>query len=250
MKFLQTVLVPIWLLVSLVQPSSGSAIADANANAADQINIQNEKINVDKEAPPNGMAWEEWHMLHEHQLEKYTPEQFFSLHDVQKKGFLDKHDILALYGLDRREVIGTGDGMGQHDQSEEIDEQLGERVVSFIMRLLDVNDDNKVLKSEYLDFAKADHKFPDLGVGVGHHSDFEQEYEIHHWNKFHKDNDPDVKNVHKEDIEHELLHHEHEIEHEEKEQRSSSRATVITDDELESRIELKNIPQRFKNGLF
>lgn len=209
-----------------------------------------EKINVDTEQPPTGMDWEEWHMSHEHQLDNYTPEQFFALHDIKKKGYLDRNDILSLYGLDRREVIGKGDGMGQHDESEEIDENLSERVVNFIMRLLDVNDDSKILQSEYLDFAKTGKKFPDLGVGVGHHSDFELEYEIHHWNKYHKDKDPNVRIVHKEDIEHELLHHEHEIEHEEKIQRGASRATVITDDELESRIELKNIPDRFKNGLF
>lgn len=242
MKLLQNIVLPLGILSSF--------FATSIAEAIEQIDIKNDKINIDQEAPPTGMSWEEWHMLHEHQMEKYTPEQFFSLHDVQKKGFLDRNDILALYGLDRREVIGTGDGMGQHDESEEIDSDLGNRVVNLIMRMLDVNDDNKVLKSEYLDFAKLGHKFPDLGVGVGHHSDFEKEYEIHHWNKYHKDNDEAVKIVHKEDIEHELLHHEHEIEHEEKEQRGSSRATVITDDELESRIDFKNIPQRFKNGIF
>lgn len=208
------------------------------------------KINVETEKPPEGLTWEEWHMQHEHQMDKYTPEQFFALHDIKKKGYFDKNDILSLYGLNRNEVIGKGDGMGQHDESEEIDEETSDRVVKLIMRLLDVNDDSKVLKQEYLDFAARGSKLPDLGVGVGHHSDFELEYEIHHWNKYHKDSDPDVKNVHKEDIEHELLHHEHEIEHEEKIMRGASRATVVTDDELESRIVLKNIPAKFKNGFF
>ncbi|AJV65995.1 BMC_2a_G0038800.mRNA.1.CDS.1 [Saccharomyces cerevisiae] len=208
------------------------------------------EINVENEAPPDGLSWEEWHMGHEHQLKDYTPETFFALHDIKKKGFLDENDILSLYGLNREEIVGAGDGMGQHDESEKIDNEMAKRVVSLIMRLLDVDDNTKITKEEYLQFAKRGNKFPDLGVGVGHHSDFELEYEIHHWNKFHKDKDPDVKVVHKEDIEHELLHHEHEIEHEEEIQRGASRATVITDDELESRIELKNIPEKFKNGIF
>ena len=37
-------------------------------------------------------------------------------------------------------------------------------------------------------------------------------YEEHHWRKYHANDDPDVKIKHKEDIEHELLHHQQEIE--------------------------------------
>lgn len=207
------------------------------------------EVNVEVERPPKGLSWEEWHMDHEHQLSKYDPETFFDLHDIKRKGYLDHDDILSLYGLDRKEVIGKGDGMGQHDDSEVVDKDLADRVVVFIMKLLDVDDDTKIMKSEYLDFAKRGNKMPDLGVGVGHHSDFETEYELHHWNEFHRDDDPDIKNVHKEDIEHELLHHEHEIEHEETVQKGASRSTVITDDELESRVNVGNIPGKYKNGI-
>lgn len=205
------------------------------------------EINVEVEKVPNGKTWEEWHMEHEHQLTKYTPEMFFALHDTRKKGYLDKDDILSLYGLNREEIVGGGDGMGQHDNSEVVDNDLADRVLKLIMELLDVDDDNKIMKQEYIDFAKKGGSFPDLGVGVGHHADFEIEYEIHHWNKYHKDNDPDVKTVHKEDIEHELLHHEHEVEHEEQVQRGASRVTVITDDQLESRIQIQKIPMKYKN---
>lgn len=210
----------------------------------------NEDVNVEVAKPPKGVEWEVWHMEQEHELKSYTPEQFFALHDIKKKGYWDETDILSLYGLNRGEVVGAGDGMGEHDNSEMIDEVTAKKVVKLILNLVDVDDDSKIMKEEYLKFAKKGNKFPDLGVGVGHHSDFEHEYEIHHWNKYHKDNDEYVKNVHKEDIEHELLHHEHEIEHEEKQQRGASRGTVITDDELEARIELKNIPEKFKNGYF
>lgn len=207
------------------------------------------EVNVETEAPPKGLSWEEWHMQHEHQMDSYDPEVFFALHDIKKKGYLDGNDILTMYGLNRDEIVGKGDGMGKHDDSEAIDETVAERVVNLIMRLLDVDDDTKITKEEYLSYAKKGNKFPDLGVGVGHHADFELEYEIHHWNEYHKESDPEVKNVHKEDIEHDLLHHEHEIEHEEAVQRGASRAAVITDDELESRIEVKNIPKKYKNGL-
>ena len=118
-----------------------------------------------------------------------------------------------------------------------------------VMRLLDIDDDDKIDKKEYLEFvAVPGNELPDLGVGVGHHSDFEHEYEVHHWNEFHKDKDPDVRVVHKEDIEHDLLHHEHEIEHEEQAQRGATKVTVLTDDELEARIKAENIPKMFKVG--
>lgn len=207
------------------------------------------KVNVESEKLPEGLTWEKWHMQHEHKLDDYTPEQFFDLHDEGKKGFFDRADILALYGMDRGEVIGSGDGMGHHDDSEHLDKELGNRITKFIMQLLDVDDDTKITKQEYINFAHRGGEFPDLGVGVGHHADFELEYEIHHWNEFHKDKDPDVDIIHKEDIAHELLHHEHEVEHQENIQRGASRSTVITDDELESRINLDVIPKKYKNSL-
>ncbi|QLL32099.1 hypothetical protein HG536_0C02680 [Torulaspora globosa] len=212
-------------------------------------NLGSTEVNVESEKPPKGLSWEQWHMEHEHQLSKYDPETFFDLHDSKHKGYLDQNDILSLYGLNRGEVVGKGDGMGQHDDSELVDKDLADRVVALIMKLLDVDDDTRIMRSEYLDFAKRGNRLPDLGVGVGHHSDFETEYELHHWNEFHRDDDPDIKNVHKEDIEHELLHHEHEIEHEEIVQKGASRSTVITDDELESRINVGNIPGKYKNGI-
>ncbi|SCV04908.1 LANO_0G14070g1_1 [Lachancea nothofagi CBS 11611] len=207
------------------------------------------EINEEVEKKPAGLSWEEWHMQHEHQAEKYDAETFFILHDIGGKGYFDKEDILTMYGLSRGEVVGSGDGMGKHDNSEQIDEETSDRVFRVIMKLLDVDDDSKIEKKEFLSYAKKGNKMPDLGVGVGHHSDFELEYELHHWNKYHKDQDPDVKNVHKEDIEHDLLHHEHKIEHEEEAQRGATRMTVITDDELEALIKVENIPSRFKNGI-
>lgn len=204
--------------------------------------------NVDTESPPDGIEWQDWHMDHEHQMEEYEPEQFFALHDIKKKGFFDSNDILTMYGLQRDEIIGDGDGMGAHDSSEkQIDQELKDRLVQFVFRLFDLDDNDRITKDEFLMISKQGKKFPDLGVGVGHHADFELEYDIHHWNKFHKDQDPEVSVIHREDVEHDLLHHEHEIEYEENVQRGASRQTVITDDELEQRINYDNIPLKFRS---
>ena len=69
-----------------------------------------------------------------------------------------------------------------------------------------------ISQAEWLKFYENGGRLPDLGYGPGHHLGFEEEYEEHHWRKYHANDDPDVKIKHKEDIEHELLHHQQEIE--------------------------------------
>lgn len=192
------------------------------------------------ERVPNGLSWEKVHMKLEHDLDEYDALTFFTLHDLNDKGYMDSKDILSLYGLLRDEVVGKGDGMGTHDDSEQISEQTKKEVVTKILALLDANSDDRITKEEYLAYSKKGGEFPDMNVGVGHSQDFEKEYEIHHWNKYHRDQDPDIKIIHKEDVEHELLHHEHDIEDiDAKGQRTFQK------EDLEKMIVLKNIPIKY-----
>lgn len=161
---------------------------------------------------PTGMSWEEWHMKEEHQLDGFDAESFFTLHDLQSKGKWNSDDLLYLYGLTRDSVVGDGSGMGSHDHEESITPEVKKRVLNKLLTILDANSDGEVTKEEWILFSQHGGHLPDLGLGPGHHLDFEAEYENHHWNKYHRDQDPDVHIKHKEDIEHELLHHEHEIE--------------------------------------
>lgn len=179
-------------------------------------------------------------MKQEHGLDEYTPGVFFQLHDIKNKGHLDDVDILNAYGLFRDEVVGKGDGLGAHDDSETISKETKDRIVLRVMDLIDPNHDGKITLKEYMSWAENGGEFPDLDVGVGHHGDFEHEYEVHHWNKYHKDQDPEMKIVHKEDVEHELLHHEHEIEHE------LSEGAKLTEQEFEQQIKLDNIPSKYR----
>lgn len=189
--------------------------------------------------PPKGLTWEQWHMKQEHGLDEYSSGVFFQLHDSKNKGYLDGNDILNIYGLFRDEVVGKGDGLGAHDDSEVIGEDTKKKIIKQVMDLVDPNNDGRISRDEYTAFAEKGGEFPDLNVGVGHHGDFEHEYEVHHWNKYHKDSDPDIKVVHKEDIEHELLHHEHEIEHEQPE------GQRLSDERFEERINVQKIPSQF-----
>jgi hypothetical protein len=160
---------------------------------------------------PNGLTWEQWHMIEEHGLDQFDSDTIFKLHDLRNSGQWNDKDILNLYGL-LHQLVGDGSGMGTHNhENEQFSESDRQMVVKTILDLIDTNHDGEISLDEFKAFHKSGKKLPDLGFGQGHHLDFEEEYEQHHWLKYHADSDPDVLIKHKEDIEHELLHHEHEI---------------------------------------
>ncbi|ODV96328.1 hypothetical protein PACTADRAFT_49691 [Pachysolen tannophilus NRRL Y-2460] len=198
------------------------------------------------EKPPNGLTWQQWHMQSEHGLDEYDSNSVFKLHDLRNKNSLNSDDILKLYGLYRDEVVGSGNGMGSHDNSEGISENLKKDVISKILYLMDTNNDGEVSLEEWQQYSKDGKEFPDMNVGVGHHLSFEEEYEQHHWNKYHAKDDPDVNTVHREDIEHELLHHEHELEHGHNEDGETGKIQIPNNDKTYNQIHLENIPFKFK----
>lgn len=156
--------------------------------------------------------WDDWHMVSEHNVDQWDAPTFFKLHDVSDKGYWDHLDILYIYGLAKDKLVGDGLGMGQHDHGHEVvSAEDKQRIVNTILGLMDVNSDGRITIDEWLAFVGKGAHLPDFGYGQGHHLDFEAEYEDHHWNQYHRDADPDVLIKHKEDIEHELLHHFHEI---------------------------------------
>lgn len=161
---------------------------------------------------PEGLTWQAWHMKEEHNMDSFDALSFFALHDLQNKGYWTANDILYVYGLSREAVVGDGSGMGEHDHQETIAQLVKGEVVKAVLALLHADSQGRVAKASWVDFSNGGGVLPDFGTGPGHHMDFEAEYENHHWNKYHRDHDPDVHVKHKEDIEHELLHHAHEIE--------------------------------------
>ena len=139
------------------------------------------KIGTDlKQRPPAGVSWEEWHMKSEHGLDDYDADSVFQLHLSSKKDALTRKDILNMYGLLRTEVVGSGDGMGSHDESEGITDATKEEIIDKVLSMCDYNKDGEITLDEWRRFSKNGDRLPDMGVGVGHHGDFEYEYEIHH----------------------------------------------------------------------
>mmetsp|Transcript_4145 Transcript_4145/g.4061 ORF Transcript_4145/g.4061 Transcript_4145/m.4061 type:complete len:221 (-) Transcript_4145:535-1197(-) len=192
---------------------------------------------------PDGLSWQNWHMIEEHQMDQYDTDSFFKIHDLKNKGTWSRDDILNLYGLLRESVVGDGSGMGEHShQQESITQEAKDHVVNSILELIDTNGDKQISLDEWRQFSKKG-ELPDFGYGQGHHLDFETEYEEHHWNKYHANQDPDVLIKHKEDIEHELLHHEHEIE----ESHNAAPAIRKVTDNYLSDLRIQNVPSKYKN---
>ncbi|QRG40676.1 hypothetical protein FDK38_005164 [Candidozyma auris] len=190
---------------------------------------------------PAGVSWQEWHMKEEHQMDSFDAVSFFKMHDLENKGYWTLEDVLYVYGLTREEVVGDGSGMGEHAAEEKVSQEAKSQVGSIVMNLLDSNGDGTITLEEWKRFIDRKEELPDFGYGPGHHMDFESEYENHHWNKYHKDQDPDVHVKHKEDIEHELLHHAHEIEGTHGDQPDIRQIAK----DYASPIKIHNVPQKY-----
>lgn len=193
---------------------------------------------------PESLTWQNWHMITEHGMDSYDADVFFKLHDLQNIGFWTRTDILNIYGLLRESVVGDGSGMGEHVHGEEIiTKESKDHVVDNILKLMDTDADGRVSIQEYRDFTHNGGIMPDFGYGQGHHLDFESEYEEHHWKEYHMKDDPEVLIKHKEDIEHELLHHEHEIEG----THDKTGIRKITESYL-SKVREANIPPKYRKN--
>lgn len=194
---------------------------------------------------PEGISWQDWHMLEEHNLEEYDAQTFFKLHDLKARGYWDSNDILSIYGLAKDTMIGDGSGMGSHGDHdhEQITKSVKDKVLKTILELVDSNKDGKISSNEWIQFHNTGGELPDFGYGPGHHLDFEDEYEQHHWMKYHQDDDPEVLIKHKEDIEHEMLHHQHEIEESHNEQPEIRQVT----NNFLSKIRLHNLKQKYRS---
>lgn len=195
--------------------------------------------NVLKEKPSH-LRWQDWHMLEEHNIAEYDAQTFFTMHDLKGADQWDRSDILNLYGIKHETIIGDGSGVGEN--SREVTPEVQNMVVESIFKLFDTDKNGVISKDEWVSFHNNGGELPDFGYGQGHHLDFESEYEEHHWNQYHANDDPDTKIKHKEDIEHELLHHKHEIE---KTHDRSSELREVTENFL-SKIRIENLKPKYR----
>jgi hypothetical protein len=81
-----------------------------------------------------------------------------------------------------------------------------------ILALFDADSDDRVSRDEFTGAWDRGVRLPDLGLGPGHHGDDEQEYEVHHWEKFHGDDTKVEDLTHPEDVAHFRKHAQDEAE--------------------------------------
>ncbi|ANB15852.1 Ssp120p [Sugiyamaella lignohabitans] len=156
------------------------------------------------------LSWQVRHMKEEHGFDQFDALSFFTLHDSDGSKTWTSNDILNLYGLLNDKVVGDGTGMGKHEETENIPQSTKDHVLKTVLGMIDTDNDGIISLEEWRIFTERGGELPDFGLGPGHHGDYEYEYEVHHWLEHHAKDDPDVKNVHPEDIEHENLFHAHE----------------------------------------
>jgi hypothetical protein len=174
-------------------------------------------------------------MKEEHMIDQFDALSFFTLHDSDGSKTWTDNDILNLYGLLKEEFVGDGTGMGRHEDSLAITQQVKDFVLKAVLDLIDTDNNGVISLEEWRVFTDKGGTLPDFGLGPGHHGDYEYEYEVHHWIQHHSKDDPNVQVIHPEDIEHETLYHAHEHNDE-----ADDHAPVG------SFIKLENIPMKYR----
>jgi hypothetical protein len=131
----------------------------------------------------------------------FDPRSFFALHDFNSDNVWQGDEILRTYGL--------FDDSNKHVPQARKDEILRE-----LLGVMDADSDGAVSAEEFIAFIVSGKTLPDMGTGPGHHGDYEEEYEKHHWEQYHSEDSPDEELNHPEDIEHMKKHEEMEAEEE------------------------------------
>ncbi|EPY51599.1 fungal protein [Schizosaccharomyces cryophilus OY26] len=139
-------------------------------------------------------GWIEKHMKEEHHIDKFTDESFFRLHDLANKGYWTDRDILNIYGV---------------FENDDVPFSKKNEILVDILKKVDASQNRIVTLDEFLNFRKQGGEFTDFGF-PGHHGDEEEEFEMHHVEKYHPAglDEPDENWNHPEDIEHFQKHDE------------------------------------------
>ncbi|KAF8251543.1 hypothetical protein K440DRAFT_538828 [Wilcoxina mikolae CBS 423.85] len=164
--------------------------------------------------PDPSLPWALRHLISEHHITNYDAGAFFTLHDFDNSHTLSRDEILRLYGSPT---------------------QNQDHIWHTLRSQIDANNDGELSYHEWMEWSRRGGELPDFGTGLGHHGDDETEYEIHHFEKFHKDDREDGSDMvmHQEDLDHFKLH-------EEEEKKAALAAAVEA-----SAVNLGNVPVKF-----
>lgn len=131
-------------------------------------------------------------------MQGFDAGSFFKLHDFDNTGAWSPEDV--------RKMLGLYDESTQHIPDAD--------KASAVEKVLSLYDADRSGTISYAEFTVASAKgitIPDFGFGPGHHGDMEEEYELHHYEKYHSGDDVKEEDLnHPEDIEHFRKHDEEE----------------------------------------
>ena len=174
------------LLAVLLPQSQAHGTHAASKNNKDNAHPT---TNKDAAAAKEGgsTSWAERHLLSEHHIANYDAGAFFALHDFDEDGHLSRDELLRTYGA----ALPSD----HYDQ---------DHIWHTVRDMLDTNGDGRISLQEWMEWSRKGGQLPDFGTGVGHHGDDESEYEIHHFEEFHSNDNPDGSDmvIHPEDLEH------------------------------------------------
>lgn len=137
-------------------------------------------------------------IIEEHHVQAFDAASFFKLHDLDSSGAWSPEDI--------RKMLGLYDESTQH-----VSEADKASAVDKVLSLFDADRSGTVSFAEFTVASAKGITLPDFGYGPGHHGDMEEEYEIHHYEKYHSGDDVKEEDLnHPEDIEHFRRHDEEE----------------------------------------
>ncbi|CEH17991.1 precursor to secretory protein ssp120 [Ceraceosorus bombacis] len=210
-------------------------VALAHSGGAEDL-IEPAEIAHEKPHKKGEESYIQRHMASEHHIGAFDLGAFFSLHDLNRDGILDRPEIEAIYGVHHSESVKVSPTYEVHDAK-------ADHIVSEVLRRLDHNRDGVVTKAEFI-AAGPDGlpSFEQYGTSsLGHHYDEESEYFVHHEEIYH--NTPETQDdsayTHKEDLEHFAHHQRIEDEEERRERKAEGLPTKEEDERRRKEAEAK-----------
>ncbi|PWN21360.1 hypothetical protein BCV69DRAFT_282094 [Microstroma glucosiphilum] len=208
------------------------ALLVSSSSAAE---IQNLVKRAEAAATPK-KSFIEAHFQNEHHIQTFDLASFFSLHDLNRDGILDRSEIEAIYGVHHSLSV-------KHSANYETHDAKADLIVNAVLASLDKNKDGLITKSEFIAGGKDGlPSFPEFGENaLGHHYDEESEFFMHHEEIYH--NTPESQKAeaytHPEDHEHFAHHQEIEDEEERRERKAEGMPTMEEDERLKKEAKAK-----------
>lgn len=213
--------------------TGASLVAAASTPGANIQNIVKRSPAPTNEEP---QSFIESHFANEHHIQSFDLGSFFSVHDLNRDGVLDRSEIEAIYGVHHSLSA-------KHSENHEVHDAKADKIVRTVLDRIDKDKDGLITKREFIAAGKNGlPAFPEFGKNaLGHHYDEESEFFMHHEEIYHNTPETQRKEAynHPEDLEHFAHHDAIERKEEERERYAEGMPTIEEDEKLRKAAEAK-----------